>query len=496
MLPSSSVLAQALQEHPALTGLPQHARLQPFALPAAQTLALWLLGSPSPQPDALGGLLLTLALPELTALTPFCAGRPLQAALAAGYFVAESLLRAEQMLIPPAKPDFEAETSPELPSAHALATFQAELETLAGRTLPPHFPQFYPPTIQEPTQTGTSDQTGARPQLLTRPQNIAQRGAQLAQALGLEAHGQHTLQRLLEAEAGLEVLSLLLPGLGWDLSTGALHRTLLERLQLLLRLLERLPQLRRMVDDLGRLEGQLRPALKVERGGRETVVGVRVGGELADVLPMELALLADEDTELLFYQRFSEHRLMCLELQGQSALGERQPDRRGPVIACLDTSGSMQGAPEEVAKALLLALARQVVPRGRPVWLVAFSGPGELLELELKRGQLPLEALLTFLAQDFHGGTDFETPLERAQALIETRAYADADVLLVTDGLGGMRAVRQPLFLEAKQRLNFRVISVVIGRELESVRSLSDAIWWVEPERNSSLGLSLRKVLG
>lgn len=475
MLPPSSALIQALQEHPALSGLPSRSALRPFALPAAQTVALWLLGSPSPQPDALGGLLLTLGQPELLALAPLCVGRPLQAALAAGYFVAEGLLQAEGLLHPPAESELEALSS------ETMADFQETLETLAGRRLPADFPTLYPPRF--PVQQ--------RP----LPGDVAQQGAQLAMLLELEQTGQRTLQRLLDAEAGLELLSLLLPGLGWDLSVGALHRHLLERLPLLQRLLERLPQLRQLVDDLGRLESQLRPALKAERGGRETVVGVRVGGELSDVLPMELALLADPDTELLFYQRFAEHRLMCLELQGHSALGEGLPDRRGPVIACLDTSGSMQGAPEEVAKALLLALVRQVVPRGRPVWLVAFSGPGELLELELKRGQLPMGALLTFLAQDFHGGTDFETPLERAQALIERRTYADADVLLVTDGLGGMRAVRQPLFLEAKQRLGFRVVSVVIGRELDSVRPLSDVVWGLLPERTGN-GLQLRKLQG
>lgn len=49
----------------------------------------------------------------------------------------------------------------------------------------------------------------------------------------------------------------------------------------------------------------------------------------------------------------------------------------GPIILCLDTSGSMRGAREVVAKALALECMRGAHRQQRPCYLYAFSGPGQ-----------------------------------------------------------------------------------------------------------------------
>lgn len=51
----------------------------------------------------------------------------------------------------------------------------------------------------------------------------------------------------------------------------------------------------------------------------------------------------------------------------------------GPIILCLDTSGSMRGAREVVAKALALECMRGAHRQQRPCYLYAFSGPGTCL---------------------------------------------------------------------------------------------------------------------
>jgi uncharacterized protein with von Willebrand factor type A (vWA) domain len=48
----------------------------------------------------------------------------------------------------------------------------------------------------------------------------------------------------------------------------------------------------------------------------------------------------------------------------------------GPIILCLDTSGSMRGAREVVAKALALECMRGAHRQQRACYLYAFSGPG------------------------------------------------------------------------------------------------------------------------
>ena len=106
----------------------------------------------------------------------------------------------------------------------------------------------------------------------------------------------------------------------------------------------------------------------------------------------------------------------------------------GPIILCLDTSGSMMGARETVAKAMVLECMRQAKSQQRQCYLYSFSGPGDCQELELKVSGKGVSALLEFLAGSFHGGTDVDEPFVRALARLEEAEWTNADILLVTDG--------------------------------------------------------------
>lgn len=272
-----------------------------------------------------------------------------------------------------------------------------------------------------------------------------------------------------------------LPGVGWSSAPGRLETALLHRLGALTALLERLHELRELADRLGRLEEASRRQGPRE-GGREEVVGVRLGGDFAHALPSELALLADPDTEDLFYQRFLDRRLVTLELDGAGDEGVASGDRRGPVIACIDTSASMAGAPELAAKALVLALCRRVVPQGRLVHLILFGGPGERTEIRIRRGLGGLEGLIDFLNLSFHSGTDFDGPLLRAMDLLEEQELRAADVLVVTDGL--CRANRRVVerVEEVRRAFAARVWSLVLGRrDVTGVAPFSDEVHRVDP---------------
>jgi len=51
---------------------------------------------------------------------------------------------------------------------------------------------------------------------------------------------------------------------------------------------------------------------------------------------------------------------------------------RGPILLCVDTSGSMRGARETVAKALALECMRAAREQERDCFVFAFSGPSEV----------------------------------------------------------------------------------------------------------------------
>lgn len=287
-------------------------------------------------------------------------------------------------------------------------------------------------------------------------------------------------------------LERFLPGVGWSSAPGQLELTLLDRLEKLAGLLGRLPELQQLADALGRLEEATRREGKVD-GGREEVVGVRFGGDVRTALPAELGLLGDPDLEDLFYSRMVEHRLVSLELAGAGDEGAAQGAKRGPIIACIDTSASMEGAPELAAKALVLAVCRSAVPRGRTVHLLLFGGPGEKTEIRVRRGLGGLEGLLDFLEAAFHSGTDFDGPLVRALELLDEQGLDLADLLVVTDGLCRAHpdVVRQ--VEDARQRRGVRVWSVVLGNDdARGVAPFSDTVLHVDPRAPKGVGGILR----
>jgi uncharacterized protein with von Willebrand factor type A (vWA) domain len=332
----------------------------------------------------------------------------------------------------------------------------------------------------------------ADPELDALAERLRERMAEGTDAVEAEAGdllaevGQAAEDAAMETDRAARHLERFLPGIGWSGAPGALERTLLEQLDGLTKLLSQLDQLQDLADALGRLEDPTTEKGTLQ-GGREEVVGVTIGGDVANALPSELALLADEDTEDLFYQRFIEHRLVSLELTGQGDQGAANGDKKGPVIACIDTSGSMEGPPELAAKALVLAVCRRVLPRNRTVHLILFGGEGERTEVRLRRGRGGLEALLEFLLASFRSGTDFDGPLLRAMDLLEEQELLRADILVVTDGLCRATPAVVERVTTVRDAMGARVWSVVLGRaDPRGVEPFSNEVLVLDPASAAS----------
>jgi uncharacterized protein with von Willebrand factor type A (vWA) domain len=151
---------------------------------------------------------------------------------------------------------------------------------------------------------------------------------------------------------------------------------------------------------------------------------------------------------------------------------------------CLDTSGSMRGAPENVAKACVLQALRSAHTGRRPCALLAFGGHGEVIERELALDADGLSHLLDVMGQSFDGGTDVQTPLEQAIARVQTTGWEDADVLIVSDGEFGVTHETLARLRDAKQRLGLRVHGILIGdRETVGLVEVCDTLHWVREWR-------------
>jgi uncharacterized protein with von Willebrand factor type A (vWA) domain len=255
------------------------------------------------------------------------------------------------------------------------------------------------------------------------------------------------VERLDQQRAAIGRLSqvLALPldylGVGGDWSAGLWRRDAWDQLQSWSDRAEANPSLRKLAETLGRLEDAATTARaarsaapRVASGGRSEVVGVGLGRDLELALAQERALLADPELEWLFWPRYLESRLQQLELDGEALQHDLAQNpvglgtAAGAVVVCLDTSGSMRGIPEHVAKALTLAVLKVALRSKRACHLVAFAASRDLEILDLTH--LELGPLLELLSGRFGGGTDPGAALDAAL----DRDLTGADVLLVTDG--------------------------------------------------------------
>ena len=199
-------------------------------------------------------------------------------------------------------------------------------------------------------------------------------------------------------------------------------------------------QIKELVRKMGRnyISEDKKKQAKIPQASRSEVHGTHRSDDLMRMLPSELVHLEDDTLETLFYAHLLEKNLLTYELSGTTWVNreetEAQQKRTGPVVACLDTSGSMQGAPLLKAKALLLAIANILKQEDRSLHVLLFGSSREIREFSMD-GENNAVGLLQFLQQGFGGGTDFETPLRHALKIIQQQPdYQKADVLMISDG--------------------------------------------------------------
>jgi uncharacterized protein with von Willebrand factor type A (vWA) domain len=217
------------------------------------------------------------------------------------------------------------------------------------------------------------------------------------------------------------------------------------------------------------LESQVRSPLEPEETN-----GLCRSDDISRMLPSEMALIANgsRPARLLHFARRMERTLLSYERVGwaeePAVTGQgteiRPAAECGPIILCLDTSGSMMGARETIAKAMVLECMRQAKSQNRQCYLYSFSGPGDCQELELKVTGKGVSRLLEFLAGSFHGGTDVDEPFLRALSRLDEEEWSNADILLVTDG-----EIRPPdeemvaSLNRAKETMGLKVHGLLVG---------------------------------
>jgi len=162
------------------------------------------------------------------------------------------------------------------------------------------------------------------------------------------------------------------------------------------------------------------------------------GDDLQHLLPSETAILSESHTEGLFYYKYATKQLQLFanrpktESQFKTEQTQKKKPRleKGPIIVAIDTSGSMYGKPMKIAHAVLLQLLRMARKQKRKVFLMSFSVRAKFLDLSLPRNWMKLNS---FLDNHFTGGTDGEEMLRLSIEMLQSKSFAMADVLIISD---------------------------------------------------------------
>jgi len=231
--------------------------------------------------------------------------------------------------------------------------------------------------------------------------------------------------------------------------------------------------------DLANLAGRLKrfawgqQASKISHGVDE-IHDIQIGDDINRVLPSELALLASKDTEMLFYAKYIEKRLMQYELRGTEKVA------KGAIICLIDNSGSMTGSREMWAKAVGLALLDVAHKQKRDFYGIHFSSNYDALqEFWFPKGDTSdLNKVLDFAEYFYGGGTDYELPLSRAVEVLEMQMNDEdtqkGDIILLTDGECYVSDEWLARFNNSREEIGFRLFSCLIGGHGRLLREISD----------------------
>ena len=283
------------------------------------------------------------------------------------------------------------------------------------------------------------------------------------------------------------VLSPFIKNLGrlWDLSEGYFETSGFEILGTFAKLLEKDESLQELAELLGK---QSRSQSIFEKEMREKVVlhsnwqpkkayrgeinGLKYSNDISAALPSELSLMKNPALNKLFQLKFAQKQLLSYDYQIQEEsdveskekeeVETEKKEKKGPIIICVDTSGSMNGTPENIAKTITFALSKIAIEEDRKCYVISFSTDIQTLDLS-DFSDKPVGKLVQFLRMSFNGGTDAVPALNQALKMLSENKWKDADVLMISDFV--MQSLDKELAdkIESEKEKNTVFYSLTIG---------------------------------
>ena len=220
------------------------------------------------------------------------------------------------------------------------------------------------------------------------------------------------------------------------------------------------------------------PILLKHSHDKQDIEGVTFGDNLNSLLPSEIAMLGSSS----FYIKYARKQLQQFSSRAAQTKKEKS-DRKeksprldqGPMILCIDTSGSMTGKPLEIAKSLTRQLAAIAQKERRSCFLISFSIRTKTFDLSKPSSYLKLE---NFFEDRYNGGSDGEEMLNKIIEELQTNQYSMADALIISDFKFELPAKITLKKIKEEQNKGTKFYGLGI-RALPYYNNVLDKIWYI-----------------
>lgn len=197
------------------------------------------------------------------------------------------------------------------------------------------------------------------------------------------------------------------------------------------------------------------------------IKSVKVGDKIEDALPSDKLNLCNNTTKKDFYRRMTQGQLMTYDKESQ-----RQKNK-GPIIVCIDQSGSMSGDKDMWAKALAVGILEVAQLQKREFACIPYDSRCRKTTI-IHKDEISPDKIIGIAEEKATGGTDFEAPLKEASKLIEDSSFKEADVVFITDGDCSVSSDFKRKFTQLKEDKDFRTLGVLVDYGHTSRTTLDD----------------------
>jgi len=255
---------------------------------------------------------------------------------------------------------------------------------------------------------------------------------------------------------------------GWGDETGTENRTGYKQKIMLANSMAKNPKLKQIAKLAGRFKriAEKKFLSKMESMSGE-VEDIYLSDDVYKLTSSEMLGLVDPDLLPLFTQKYLDKKLQTFRVKNKHEKG------LGPIIICIDVSGSMNGNRDIWAKAVAAALVKIATVDKREIDVVmfdtdvkhryTFNNPDE--------DSNTTSSLVDMLTFHTGGGTNFNAPLKETIKILKGKHnMRKADLIFITDGEAEFSDDVKENILGIKKEIDFAIDVVFIHTHKEYIK--------------------------